>query len=413
MQTQIKPTLANKRILLGVTGGIAAYKAAELTRRLQDRGAQVRVVMTKSATEFITPLTMQALSNNPVHLDLLDTKTESVMGHIELSRWADLILVAPATADFIARLATGHGDDLLTTLCLAAECRIAIAPAMNQAMWAKEATQENCKLLLDRKMVMFGPEAGLQACGETGEGRLLDIDEIVTRTCHLFPSDLLAGKKVLITAGPTREAIDPVRYISNHSSGKQGYALAEASLEAGAIVTLVSGPTNLEIPDRVRFVPVTSADEMYSAVMSELLNTDIMIGVAAVADYRPVAVHDQKLKKNDSSSQKMVLELTENPDIIAAVSNSPERPFTVGFAAETHNVIEFATHKLHQKHLDMIVANDVSDASIGFNSDQNKTSVIWENHVEELPKMSKSNASARIVELIALRLEHQRLPPGE
>jgi len=403
-------TLTNKRILLGVTGGIAAYKAAELIRRLQDRGAEVRVVMTRSATEFITPLTMQALSNNPVHLDLLDTETESVMGHIELSRWADLIIVAPATADFMARLATGRGDDLLTTLCLAAECRIAIAPAMNQAMWAKEATQENCRLLKDRKMVIFGPDVGVQACGETGTGRLLDVDEIVNQVTNLFPSNLLAGKKVLITAGPTREAIDPVRYISNHSSGKQGYALAEAALEAGAIVTLISGPTDLEAPDRAHFIPVTSADDMYNAVMDGLEGTDIMIGVAAVADYKPEVIQQQKIKKADSTTQKMVLELTENPDIIAAVANSPQRPFTVGFAAETQNLIEYATNKLHQKNLDMIVANDVADPSIGFNSDENKTSVIWSNHVEELPKMSKSNTSTRIIELIAQRLELQRLP---
>ncbi len=403
-------TLTNKRILLGVTGGIAAYKAAELIRRLQDRGAEVRVVMTRSATEFITPLTMQALSNNPVHLDLLDTETESVMGHIELSRWADLIIVAPATADFMARLATGRGDDLLTTLCLAAECRIAIAPAMNQAMWAKEATQENCRLLKDRKMVIFGPDVGVQACGETGTGRLLDVDEIVNQVTNLFPSNLLAGKKVLITAGPTREAIDPVRYISNHSSGKQGYALAEAALEAGAIVTLISGPTDLEAPDRAHFIPVTSADDMYNAVMDGLEGIDIMIGVAAVADYKPEVIQQQKIKKADSTTQKMVLELTENPDIIAAVANSPQRPFTVGFAAETQNLIEYATNKLHQKNLDMIVANDVADPSIGFNSDENKTSVIWSNHVEELPKMSKSNTSTRIIELIAQRLELQRLP---
>jgi phosphopantothenoylcysteine decarboxylase / phosphopantothenate---cysteine ligase len=404
MQTQTDQTLTNKRILLGVTGGIAAYKAAELVRRLQDRGAEVRVVMTKSATEFITPLTMQALSNNPVHLDLLDTETESVMGHIELSRWADLIIVAPATADFMARLATGHGDDLLTTLCLAAQCRIALAPAMNQAMWAKEATQQNCRLLEEREMVMFGPDVGLQACGETGAGRLLDVDEIVNQVINLFPSNLLSGRKVVITAGPTREAIDPVRYISNHSSGKQGYALAQAALEAGASVTLISGPTNLDVPDRVHFIPVISADEMYDAVMNEITGVDIMIGVAAVADYKPVMAEDQKIKKQDLRTQNMVLELAENPDIIAAVANSPGRPFTVGFAAETRNLIEYATKKLRQKNLDMIVANDVADSSIGFNSDENQTSVIWENHVEELPKMSKSNTSAQIIELIALRL---------
>ena len=397
-------TLTNKRILLGITGGIAAYKAAELVRRFQDQGAEVQVVMTKGATEFITPLTLQALSNHPVHLDLLNTETESAMGHIELARWADLIIVAPATADFIARMALGRGDDLLTTLCLAAECRIAIAPAMNQAMWAKQATQENCQHLLDRNISIFGPEEGLQACGETGVGRLLDIDEIVIEAASLFSSNLLTGVKVLITAGPTREAIDPVRYISNHSSGKQGFALAQAALEAGAIVTLVSGPTNLDPPDRVTLVPIISAAQMYDAVMAEVPDTDIFIGVAAVADYRPAKVQTQKIKKNPAASNKsMTLDLVENPDIIAAVANSEKRPFTVGFAAETDHLIEYARKKLEQKNLDVIVANNVADTAIGFNSDNNQTTVLWENHVEELPMMSKSNISIRIIELISER----------
>lgn len=397
-------TLTNKRILLGITGGIAAYKAAELVRRLQDQGAEVHVVMTKGATEFITPLTLQALSNHPVYLDLLEPETESAMGHIELARWADLIIVAPATADFIARMAIGRGDNLLTTLCLAAECKIAIAPAMNQAMWTKQVTQENCQQLLDRNILIFGPEEGLQACGETGAGRLLNIDEIVKEAASLFSSNLLSGIKVLITAGPTREAIDPVRYISNHSSGKQGFALAQAALEAGASVTLVSGPTNLDPPDRATLVPIISATQMYDAVMAEISDTDIFIGVAAVADYRPVTAHTQKIKKNTSLSNKsMTLDLVENPDIIAAVANSEKRPFTVGFAAETDNLIDHARRKLKQKNLDIIVANNVADATIGFNSDNNQTSVLWENHVEELPLMSKSNISTRIIELISLR----------
>ena len=397
-------TLTNKRILLGITGGIAAYKAAELVRRLQDQGAEVHVVMTKGATEFITPLTLQALSNHPVYLDLLEPETESAMGHIELARWADLIIVAPATADFIARMAIGRGDNLLTTLCLAAECKIAIAPAMNQAMWTKQVTQENCQQLLDRNILIFGPEEGLQTCGETGAGRLLNIDEIVKEAASLFSSNLLSGIKVLITAGPTREAIDPVRYISNHSSGKQGFALAQAALEAGASVTLVSGPTNLDPPDRATLVSIISATQMYDAVMAEISDTDIFIGVAAVADYRPVTAHTQKIKKNTSLSNKsMTLDLVENPDIIAAVANSEKRPFTVGFAAETDNLIDHARRKLKQKNLDIIVANNVADATIGFNSDNNQTSVLWENHVEELPLMSKSNISTRIIELISLR----------
>jgi phosphopantothenoylcysteine decarboxylase/phosphopantothenate--cysteine ligase len=413
-------TLTNKRILLGVTGGIAAYKAAELLRRLQDQGAEIRVVMTSAATEFITPLTMQALSNNPVHLDLLDTETESVMGHIELARWADLIVVAPASADFIARLATGHGDDLLTTICLAAECKILIAPAMNQAMWAKQATQDNCKLLREREMGILGPDEGLQACGETGQGRLLEVDEIVVRVAQVFPTEILSGKRVLITAGPTREAIDPVRYISNHSSGKQGYALAQAALEAGAAVTLVSGPTDLVAPDRVNLISVTSADEMFEAVMNGISEFDIVIAVAAVADYKPVVTQNQKIKKTGASksmtsgpnprskqnteTRSLILELIENRDIIAAVANLPAGPFTVGFAAETENLIEYARNKLRSKKLDMIIANDVSDASIGFNSDNNRTTVIWPGHEQDLPVMSKANVSTRLIEIIAAQL---------
>lgn len=398
-------SLTNKRILLGVTGGIAAYKSAELIRRLQDQGADVRVVMTRAATEFITPLTLQALSGHPVHLDLLDTETESVMGHIELARWADLILIAPASANFMARMAQGHGDDLLTTICLAAQCRIAVAPAMNQGMWASEATQDNVRALTDHKVNLFGPEEGLQACGEVGAGRLLDVDGIVDLTTRLFPSRLLEGKKVVITAGPTREAIDPVRYISNHSSGKQGYALAEAALEAGAEVILVSGPTGLTAPDRCRFIGVVSADEMFDVVLAEAADADIVIGVAAVADYKPVRRVDQKIKKSDApSNQTLQIELIENPDIIASVANLSPRPFTVGFAAETQNVIEYAKGKLVRKKLDMVVANDVSDTTIGFNSDENRITVIWPGHEESLPVASKRNVSGRIIELIANRM---------
>ncbi len=399
--------LTNKRILLGVTGGIAAYKAADLVRRLQDQGAEVRVVMTPAATEFITPLTMQALSNNPVHLDLLDTDTESVMGHIELARWADLIIVAPASADFMARLATGHGDDLLTTVCLAAECKIAIAPAMNQAMWAKEATQDNFRSLIERNFILLEPEEGLQACGETGAGRLMNVDDIVSRIIALFPNLLLSGMHVLITAGPTREAIDPVRYISNHSSGKQGYALAQAAIDAGASVTLVSGPTHIDPPDRARLVSVNSADEMYEQVMLAATNADIVIGVAAVADYKPVQVESNKIKKTDNRSDggpAITLKLIENPDIIAAVADMPNGPYTVGFAAETENLLGYARQKLVRKKLQMIVANDVSDSAIGFNSDDNETTVIWSDGEVSLPRMSKGNNAIRIMELIAGRL---------
>ena len=395
--------LTNKRVLLGITGGIAAYKSADLVRRLQDDGADVRVVMTRSAQEFITPLTMQALSNHPVHLDLLDTETESVMGHIELARWADVVLVAPATADFIARLTAGHGDDLLTTICLAAECGVIIAPAMNQAMWAKPSTQQNTQLLKQRGVSLLEPDVGLQACGETGAGRLMDVAEIVTALASQFVTTRLAGRHVVITAGPTREAIDPVRYISNHSSGKQGYALALAAIEAGARVTLISGPTNINAPDRASVVSVQSADEMLEAVMSSISDADIFIGVAAVADYKPVSALNQKIKKTGSNT--LTLNLVQNQDILKTVASLENRPFTVGFAAETENVIEYARTKLTAKKLDMIVANNVADTSIGFNSDHNETTIITRTLAgtteAQQPKMSKENLSRKLIGLIA------------
>ena len=395
--------LTNKRVLLGVTGGIAAYKSADLVRRLQDDGADVRVVMTRSAQEFITPLTLQALSNHPVHLDLLDTETESVMGHIELARWADVVLIAPATADFIARLTAGHGDDLLTTICLAAECGVIIAPAMNQAMWAKPSTQQNTELLKQRGISLLEPDVGLQACGETGAGRLMDVPEIVTALASRFRTASLAGRHVVITAGPTREAIDPVRYISNHSSGKQGYALALAAIDAGARVTLISGPTNIIAPDRASVVAVQSADEMLEAVMSSISDADIFIGVAAVADYKPVSALNQKIKKSGGSA--LTLNLVQNQDILKTVAELPNRPYTVGFAAETENVIEYARAKLTAKNLDMIVANNVADTSIGFNSDHNETTIITRTITgtteAQQSKMSKENLSRKLIELIA------------
>ena len=399
--------LTNKRVLLGVTGGIAAYKSADLVRRLQDDGADVRVVMTRSAQEFITPLTMQALSNHPVHLDLLNTETESVMGHIELARWADVVLIAPATADFIARLTAGHGDDLLTTICLAAECGVILAPAMNQAMWAKPSTQQNKQLLMQRGVALLEPDVGVQASGETGAGRLMDVQEIVTALASRFETASLAGRHIVITAGPTREAIDPVRYISNHSSGKQGYALALAGIEAGARVTLISGPTNINPPDRATVIAVQSADEMLAAVMSSISDCDIFIGVAAVADYKPASVERQKIKK--SSGNAMELHLIQNQDILKTVANLENRPFAVGFAAETENVIEHARSKLVAKNLDMIIANNVADTSIGFNSDHNETTIITRIisgkstriTEEHQTKMSKENLSRKIIELIA------------
>ncbi len=399
-------TLRNRRILLGVTGGIAAYKAAELTRRFQDQGAEIRIIMTRSATEFITPLTLQALSGNPVHLDLLNPDTESAMGHIDLARWADLILIAPASANFLARFASGHGDDLLTTVCLAAECPVAVAPAMNQAMWAKPATQSNQALLVSRGVHLLGPDHGIQACGETGAGRLLDIEKLTLATSALFDSGELTGLTVMITAGPTREAIDPVRYISNHSSGKQGYALAEAALDAGAKVILVSGPTQQTPPDRVELVSVVSAQDMHENVQSRLAETDIFVGVAAVADYRPKLVQNQKIKKNTQGKRTLMLEFVENPDIIAEVAASEPKPYTVGFAAETEHIEDYARKKLTEKNLDLIIANNVADSQIGFNSDMNATTILWDNGKINIPTMSKKALSQKIVSIISQRIKH-------
>ena len=334
------PSLANKRVLLGVTGGIAAYKSAEIIRRLQDLGSSVRVVMTPAATDFITPLTLQALSGNPVHTELLDTAAEAAMGHIELARWADVILIAPASADFMAKLVNGEGSDLLSTLCLASRSPLAIAPAMNQGMWRNASTQHNVERLRGRGTHIFGPAEGSQACGETGPGRMIEPDDIAELTADLFETGSLAGKKVVITAGPTREAIDPVRYISNHSSGKMGYALAEAAAEAGAKTVLISGPVNLPPPDRVKTIAITSAKEMYDAALAEADGCQLFIASAAVADYRPVQVSEQKIKK---SADSMTIKLVKNPDIVAAVAALQQRPFTVGFAAETPTTEDWKT----------------------------------------------------------------------
>ncbi len=398
--------LTNKRILLGITGGIAAYKGAEIVRRFQDVGAEVRVVMTKAACEFITPLTMQALSGNPVHIDLLDTDAEAAMGHIELARWADLVLVAPATADFMARIASGRGDDLLTTLCLATVAPIALAPAMNQAMWLNQVTTENKCTLEDRGVQFFGPEEGLQACGDIGPGRLLEPEQLIKSCNNLFNTGVLSGYNLVITAGPTQEAIDPVRYISNHSSGKQGFALAEAAVEAGAKVTLVSGPSYLPTPDRVERVDVITAQEMLDAVMARITTCDIFIGVAAVADYRPIEAQHHKIKK-DANGDELTIQLVKNPDILATVAALSDGPFTVGFAAETQDVINHARTKLERKNLDLMVANDVSDVSIGFGSDENRTTVISSTGTESLEQMSKHQLSRTLVRLIADQLENQ------
>ena len=387
-------SLANKRIVLVVTGGIAAYKSADLVRRLQDAGAAVRGAMTPAATEFIAPLTFQALSGNPVHCDLLDPQAEAAMGHIELARWADLVIIAPATADFIAKLASGAADNLLLAVCLATPAPIALAPAMNQGMWHKDSTADNLALLRARGVAVLGPDAGSQACGDIGPGRMLEPLAIVTALAPLLKSGLLSGRKVVITAGPTREAIDPVRYISNHSSGKMGYALAAACAEAGAETWLISGPTALPTPDRVNRVDVVSARDMLAATLDAMAGCDLFIGAAAVADYRPTLVADQKIKKRDDT---MHLTLEKNPDIIAAVAALPGRPLTVGFAAETQALEEHARNKLLAKGLDAVIANDVSRGDIGFNSDDNQVLLVTQDGAESLPMMSKQQLARALI----------------
>ncbi|MFT6592305.1 MAG: phosphopantothenoylcysteine decarboxylase/phosphopantothenate--cysteine ligase [Zhongshania sp.] len=390
--------LSNRRILLGVTGGIAAYKSAELIRRLKDHGADVSVVMTAAAMEFITPLTLQALSGNPVHTTLLDPEAEAGMGHIELARWADLILIAPASADFMARLANGRGDDLLTTLCLATAAPIALAPAMNQGMWRDPATQANAATLTARNIALFGPAAGEQACGDVGPGRMLEAEELAALAAGIFNTRLLDGVHLTITAGPTREAIDPVRYISNHSSGKMGYALAAAAADAGAIVTLISGPTNLACPERVTRLDVISAQDMFDATMATLGNCQLFIGCAAVADYRPANVAEQKIKKNNDT---MHIDLVRNPDIVSTVAHHKPRPVTIGFAAETQDLIRYARGKLERKNLDLIIANDVSNTAIGFNASDNAVTAIWKDGECNIQQMGKHQLASELVRLIA------------
>ncbi len=390
--------LANKHIVLGVTGGIAAYKSAELARRLRDRGARVRVVMTKGAEHFITPLTMQAVSSNPVHTSLLDPDAEAGMGHIELARWADAMLIAPATANFISRLAHGAADDLLTTLCLATPVAISVAPAMNQQMWRDQATQDNIEILRKRGILIVGPAEGDQACGDIGPGRMLEPDELLAALSGSFRSGILENVKVVVTAGPTWEAIDPVRGITNHSSGKMGYAVAEAAAENGARVTLVSGPTGLPHPENVHTIRVTSAQEMYDAAMDETAAGDIFIAVAAVADYRPATAAEQKIKKR---SDTLTLELIRNPDILAAVAKRGLL-FTAGFAAETTDVEMHAREKLASKGVDLIAANLVGGGE-GFGTEDNSLMLIDKTDTKTLPRMRKSLLARRLIEEIAER----------
>ena len=410
--------IPNKNIVLAVTGGIAAYKSAILVRRLKDAGFNVRVVMTQGALAFITPLTFQALSGNPVHTTLLDPEAESGMGHIELARWADLLLVAPATCDTLAKFAAGLADDLLSTLYLATKAPVWVVPAMNQQMWAAKATQRNLLTLVDDGVHIIMPDAGSQACGDVGLGRMPEPEAIAYQVTAYFHQvqraiaekfGLLAGKKVVITAGPTREAIDPVRYISNHSTGKMGFSLAAACYAAGAKVTLITGPVSLDTPNGVQRINVQSALQMLDKGM-ELLHEecDIFIATAAVADYRVAQVAEHKIKK---AGDELNVALIKNPDIVATIAQQEKRPFMVGFAAETQNVEEYATGKLIAKKLDMIACNDVSRTDIGFASDQNAMTVFFAQQYQmekrDLEKASKQEIAQQLVDAIhdALHVE--------
>ncbi|MGL5433019.1 MAG: bifunctional phosphopantothenoylcysteine decarboxylase/phosphopantothenate--cysteine ligase CoaBC [Plesiomonas shigelloides] len=397
--------LTNKRVLLGISGGIAAYKCVELVRRLREQGAEVRVVMTAAAKAFITPLTLQAVSGHPVADDLLDPAAESSMGHIQLAKWADLVLLAPATADLMARMAAGMGNDLLTTLCLATSAPLTIAPAMNQQMYQAQVTQENIAKLAVRGALSWGPAEGAQACGDVGPGRMLEPAELCQRVSQNFAQQQdLAGIAVLITAGPTREALDPVRFISNHSSGKMGYAIAAAAAARGATVTLVSGPVNLPTPAGVKRIDVESALQMQSAVMTEVTHHQIFIACAAVADYRAACVAPEKIKK---AGDEISLTLVKNPDIVAGVgAMTTQRPFVVGFAAETQNVEQYARDKLARKNLDLICANDVSLPGQGFNADQNALHLFWKDGQHSLALDSKAALGQQLMDNIVRLYRH-------
>lgn len=397
----------NKHILLGISGGIAVYKAAELVRLLRKQGCEVRVVMTESAMQFVSPLTFQALSGNPVHTELLNTDAENAMSHINLARWADVLLIAPATANTLAKCSHGLADDLLSTLYLAAQCPVYVAPAMNQAMWHKTVTQDNIAKLNTHGVTVIDPEAGEQACGETGIGRMAEpasICEQILATATPAVTQCLQGLRVLISAGPTREPLDPVRYITNRSSGKMGYALAKAAVQAGAKVMLVSGPVSLVAPASVGLLRVETAAEMYQAVMENTQNCDIYIGAAAVADYSPAVMEAQKIKKHALQST-IVLQKTK--DILAAVAQLDKPPFTVGFAAETHELETYAQKKLHEKNLDMIAANWVGQEQGGFDSEQNALQVFWKTGQKTLAMMNKTQLAEQLILLCAERFNEK------
>jgi len=394
--------LASMNILLGITGGIAAYKAPDLVRRLRERGGDVQIVMTRSAEEFVTGTALQAVSGRPIRSNLWDKEAEAAMSHIELARWADVVLIAPATAEIMARIVSGGAPDLLTTICLATEAPIAVAPAMNHVMWSNPATQANRGVLEERGIHILGPDVGSQACGETGAGRMLEPDTIAAAVFDIGTckgEGQLNGKKVVVTAGPTREPIDPVRYITNRSSGKMGYSIARAAAAQGAEVILISGPVNLPAPPGVEVRNVMTAQEMYDATHDCMGVADIFIGAAAVADYRPADLKVQKIKKNDES---MTIDLVRCPDILASVAALDAGPFTVGFAAETEKVDEYARSKLEKKNLDMIIANRVGD-DCGFDSDDNAVSVFWNQGEKRFPKAQKSELARDLIELVAQR----------
>ncbi len=401
------PPLANLHILLGVSGGIAAYKAAEFTRRLKDAGAEVRVVLTQNAARFVTPLTFQALSGNPVHHGLWDEAAEAAMGHIELARWSDRIVIAPASADIIARLAHGIADDLLTTLCLATAAPVAVAPAMNQLMWAKPVTQHNVDTLRQRGIDVLGPASGSQACGEFGAGRLLEADQLVAALSTLHGPRALHGMRVLVSAGPTYEDIDPVRFIGNRSSGRMGFAIAQAAAEMGGSVQLIAGPVHLPTPHGVTRQDVRSARDMRDRVLQQMPQCDLFVSAAAVGDYRPNEVAPHKLKKSGNSLQ---LELVQNPDILAEIGAMKSHPFLVGFAAETSDVATYARQKLANKNIDLIAANQVGGGK-GFDADDNELTLFWHGGEEKLPRADKL-ALARSLLNRAIALRSSKKPEG-
>ena len=401
--------LAGKNILLGISGGIAAYKTPLLVRQLVQAGAQVQTVLTRAAAEFVTPTTLAALSGRPPRMETFDVEAEAAMGHIELARWADALLIAPATAHILARLATGLADDLLTTLALATPAPLFLAPAMNQQMWAHRSVQRNLAELTAAGARIIGPDSGEQACGDVGEGRMSEPESILQRITEHFAPQRLAGRRVVVTAGPTREAIDPVRYISNHSSGKQGYAIAEAARDAGAEVVLISGPTALPTPRGVDFVAVESAREMHNASMHAAPASDVFIGVAAVADYRPAEQHDRKIKRETTGDLRIDMQM--NPDIIRSIAQSEPRPqVVVGFAAETNDALQHARDKRVRKGLDLIVVNDVSQPGIGFNSDDNAATIISADAEVTLHKQGKDALARALISAVADLLDGQLAP---